>query len=61
VKSGAEETPSEISDVVPFQESRQLSMAEHIKNSVLGCPQSPLPKSLRLSIGKKKRPLYGHV
>jgi len=37
---------SEIFDVVPFQESRQLGIAEHTENSGLGCAQSPRPRSL---------------
>jgi len=42
-----EATRSEIFDVVPFQERRQLGIAEHTENSGLGCAQSPRPRSLR--------------
>ena len=38
-------TRSEIFDQVPFQESRQLGIAEHTENSGLGCAQSPCPRS----------------
>jgi len=38
-----EATRSEIFDVVPFQESRQLGIAEHTENSRLSCAQSPRP------------------
>ena len=39
--------PSEIFDVIPFQESRQLGIAEHLENSGLGCAESPRLRSLR--------------
>jgi len=41
-----EATPSEIFDVVPFQESGQLGVAERTENSGLGCAQSSRPWSL---------------
>ena len=43
-----EATRSEIFDVVPFQESRQLGIAGDTENSGLGCAQSPCPRSLLL-------------
>lgn len=41
-----EATQSEIFDVVPFQESRQLGIAEPPEYSGLGCAQPPRPRSL---------------
>jgi len=45
-----EATSSKIFDMAPFQECRQLGIA-NTQNSGLGCAQSPRPRSLRLDWG----------
>ena len=46
MRDKVEATPSEVFNVAPFQESRQLGIAEHTERSILGCAQSPRPRSL---------------
>ena len=50
---------SEILDVVPFQESRQLGIAEHTGNSKLGCTLSSGPRSLPLCSPSPGNKHYG--